>query len=65
MKLSLDHLESGQNEVNGEINDLGGKMKRKCDRMDGKMDRVPYGIITGLVGFVMKGSVDYNKAYIM
>ena len=55
MKLTLDHLESGQR-------DLSSKMERKFDKTDGKIDRVLYGIITGLVGFVLKGGFDYYQA---
>lgn len=62
MKLKLDHLESGQKE----IKDLSNRMDRNFehvdrnfDKMDSKMDRVLYGIITGLIGFVLKGGFDY------
>ena len=73
MKLKLDHLELGQKEMRAEIKDLSRKMERKFDNVerkfdktDGKIDRVLYGIITGLVGFVLKGGFDYyqtNKKY--
>jgi len=56
MKLQLDHLESGQR-------DLSNKMERKFDKTDSKIDRVLYGIITGLVGFVLKGGFDYYQVH--
>ena len=61
MKLKLDHLESGQREMRAEIKDFSSKMERKFDKTDGKIDRVLYGIITGLVGFVLKGGFDHYQ----
>jgi len=75
VKLKLDHLELGQKEMRAEIKDLSSKMERKFDNVerkfdnmerkfdktDGKIDRVLYGIITGLVGFVLKGGFDYHQ----
>ena len=49
--------------MKAEIKDLGGKLERKFDKTDSKVDRVLYGIITGLVGFVMKGGFDYYQVH--
>lgn len=38
-------------------------MERKFDKMDGKIDRVLYGIMAGLSGFVLKGGFDYYQNY--
>ena len=35
----------------------------KFARMDGKIDRAVYLIITGLVGFVLKGGFDYCQVH--
>ncbi|KAI5795097.1 hypothetical protein EDC01DRAFT_654050 [Geopyxis carbonaria] len=66
MKLKLDYLELGQKEIKTEIKDLGNKMDREFDHVDGKFDktdckihRVLYGIVTGLIGFVLKGGLDH------
>jgi hypothetical protein len=68
VKLKLDHFESGQREMKAEIKDLRNTMDKKFDNVDrkfdktnGKIDRVLYGIITGLVGFVLKGGFDYYQ----
>jgi len=70
VKLKLEHLESGQRKMRTEIKDLSNKMEkkfehvdRKFDKTDGKIDRVLYGIITGLVGFVLTGGFDYYQSH--
>ncbi|PWW75244.1 hypothetical protein C7212DRAFT_324098 [Tuber magnatum] len=62
IKLKLDHIQSGQTEMRADIKDLGNKTDKKFDRTDGKIDRIFYGIITSLVGFVLKGGFDYYQA---
>ena len=63
MKLRLDRIESAQREVVSEMNDLSGEMERKFDKMDSKIDHALYGIITGLVGLVLKGGFDYYQSH--
>jgi hypothetical protein len=56
MKASLQHLEAGLRETRAElradVRDLGNKIDRKFDRL-------LYLVISGLVGLVLKGGLDY------
>jgi len=47
--------------VERKFDNVERKFDRKFDKTDGKIDRVLYGIITGLVGFVLKGGFDYYQ----
>jgi len=38
------------------------KIDKKFDKTDSKIDRIFYGVITSLVGFVLKGGFDYYQA---
>ena len=49
--------------MKAEFKGLGGKMEREFDKTDSRIDRVLYGIITGLVGFVVKGGFDYYQIH--
>ncbi|KAI5790629.1 hypothetical protein DFH27DRAFT_570713 [Peziza echinospora] len=63
MKLKLDQLDSGQRDLAREQRDFRNKMERRFDRTDSKIDRVLYGVITGLVGFVLTGGFDYYQVH--
>ncbi|RPA88788.1 hypothetical protein L873DRAFT_1724679, partial [Choiromyces venosus 120613-1] len=62
IKLKLEHIETRLSETRAEIKDLSNKMERKFDKTDSKIDRIFYGVITSLVGFVLKGGFDYYQA---
>ncbi|KAG0137553.1 hypothetical protein HOY82DRAFT_649292 [Tuber indicum] len=62
IKLKLDYIQTGQSEMRADIKDLGNKTDKKFDRTDSKIDRIFYGVITTLVGFVLKGGFDYYQA---
>ncbi|CAZ85294.1 unnamed protein product [Tuber melanosporum] len=62
IKLKLDYIQSGQSEMRADIKDLGNKTDKKFDKTDSKIDRIFYGVITTLVGFVLKGGFDYYQA---
>jgi len=48
--------------MRADIKDLGNKTDNKFDKTDNKIDRIFYGVITTLVGFVLKGGFDYYQA---
>ncbi|KAG0129209.1 hypothetical protein HOY82DRAFT_521761 [Tuber indicum] len=69
IKLKLEHLETRLSETRADIKDLSNKMEqgfdrtdRKFDKTDSKIDRIFYGVITSLVGFVLKAGFDYYQA---
>jgi hypothetical protein len=63
MKASLQHLEAGLRETRMELRDMKGELRADVkdlgDKMDRKLDRLLYMVISGLVGFVLKGGFDY------
>lgn len=64
--MKLGHLEESQKEMKSVIKDLSNTMEKKFDKMDSKfgktnskIDRLLYAIISGLVGLVLKGGLDF------
>lgn len=45
------------------IKNPSNRMDRKLDEADSKIGRVLYGIITGIVGLVLKGGFDYYREH--
>ena len=62
VRLKVDNIQTGQTEMRADIKDLGNKTDNKFDKTDNKIDRIFYGVITTLVGFVLKGGFDYYQA---
>ncbi|KAG0124355.1 hypothetical protein HOY82DRAFT_634209 [Tuber indicum] len=65
----LDYIKTRLSETKAEIKDLGNKTEKKFNKIDGKfdktdskIDRIFYGVISGLVGFILKGGFDYYQA---
>jgi hypothetical protein len=58
MKVEIGHLGMGQRELKSEIKDLGNRMDRDIKDLGKKIDRVLYGIITGIIGWMIKGGYD-------
>ncbi|KAG0137543.1 hypothetical protein HOY82DRAFT_649264 [Tuber indicum] len=69
IKLKLDYIKTGLSETKAVIKELGNKIEKKFDKINGKfdktdskIDRIFYGVISGLVGFILKGGFDYYQA---
>jgi hypothetical protein len=62
MKVEIGHLAMGQRELKSEIKDLGHRMDKDMKDLGkglgNKIDRVLYGIITGIIGWMIKGGYD-------
>jgi hypothetical protein len=58
MKVEIGHLGMGQRELKSEIKDLRNRMDRDIKDLGKKIDRVLYAIITGIIGWMIKGGYD-------